>query len=125
MIMVVLLRSTLILIDFIDFERGQYLYSFNSLILILDKLHTKQVVFDINGYKINKIRLIVDFLADSSQNLSFPRNLLNPKMQFLFHSKRIGSDYLIFLHDINIRIDSLVQHCHKCLNSTQIQTTTG
>lgn len=58
----------------------------------------------------------MDFLADGRQYLSFPRNLLYPKMQFLLHFKGIGSDHLIFLHDINISIDCLVQNCHERLD---------
>jgi hypothetical protein len=42
----------------------------------------------------------------SFEYISFLRNLLNPKNQLFLNLKRITPNNLIFLQDINIRIDN-------------------
>jgi hypothetical protein len=53
------------------------------------------------------------FFAGGSQHLCFLGDFLYLKQKFLFHLKRVGSDYLIPLHHLDVIVDCCVEHYHE------------
>jgi len=96
----------LVLIDWIYFDRRIDFYCLYILILFSNKLHRHKIVLNINRNKTNNITLIMYLINGSFEYISFLRNLLNPKNQLFLNLKRITPNNLIFLQDINIRIDN-------------------